>query len=104
MSAKEIAELFNEPEPKDNRVIGDDYCDGISLERIAARIKNMAVISSRGNLTDNGIMLANTYAHVIKSFYDFTETINDIQIKDKLKSLIKSNEGMVSDFIAATKK
>jgi hypothetical protein len=70
------------------------------IYKIKARIANLA----RGNnasLTKQGEQLVNTYVHVIKSFYDFADTIEDKTIKISLIKLIKANEGMPGNLIAA---
>ncbi len=70
------------------------------IYKIAARVKNLA----RGpgmNLTPQGEMLANTYTHVLKAFYDFAEKIEDKNIKAQLTDLIRSQEGMPGNLISA---
>lgn len=116
MSPEDIARHFNEaPKRKKKR---NKKSKAMTLEeieawekaqdnsndiyKVSARIKNLAR-SSDASLTAVGDMLCNTYTHVAKSFYDFAETISDKETKIKLIELIKKNEIMPAQFIAAIK-
>jgi len=70
------------------------------LYKIKARVANLA---REGNmiLTPQGEMLANTYTHVLKAFYDFADKLEDKNIKIQLTNLIRSHEGMPRNLIAA---
>lgn len=114
MTEEELAVHFNEPLPKKKQ---EKKVDKMSLEeieswekkqdnsndiyKISARVKNLARTGG-GNLTDVGDMLCNTYTHVIKAFYDFSENIPDKETKIKLTDLIRRHEDMPGNFIAAT--
>lgn len=70
------------------------------IYKISARIKNLA----RGNnasLTPMGDILCNTYTHVLKALYIFADTMSDQNTKDKLIRLIRANENMPANVIAA---
>jgi hypothetical protein len=116
MSEEDLAKYFDQPvqatEPKEVpkepdfstlekiKEFEDAQDNSTDIYKIAARVKNLA----RGpgiSLTPQGEMLANTYTHILKSFYDFAEKIEDKKIKQELIELIRSKEGMPGDLIAA---
>jgi translation initiation factor 2 alpha subunit (eIF-2alpha) len=99
MSDSEIADHFGESTP-DNKVYEEDQ----KIYSIASRIKNEAILSIDTNLTPVGVALCNTFAHTIKAFYDFAETIKDEEIKKNLKALILKQESMPAHFIASQPK
>ena len=70
------------------------------LYKIKARVANLAR-GGNASLTKQGEMLTNCYVHVLKAFYDFAETIEDKTVKISLINLIRSNEGMPGNLIAA---
>jgi hypothetical protein len=114
---EELAAHFNEPLPKKQGKAVEKSTDKMTLEEIeewekkqdnsndiyklSARIKNLARREANNNLTNVGDMLANTYTHVLKSLYDFADTISDKETKIKLTDLLRSKESMPADFIAA---
>lgn len=106
MSASEVAKHFNEPEPvnkepdKTPEELAKDYFVSEDIFRIKARVKNEAV-GTGAALTPNGEMMANTFVHLFKTFYDFSNTIEDETLKKKLKELIKSQEVVPANLLAA---
>lgn len=70
------------------------------IYKIVARVKNHAR-SKSATLTPVGDALCNTYTHVIKSFYDFANSLTDKNDKIRLIELIRKNETMPGDFIMA---
>lgn len=77
-----------------------DQENSTDLYKIKARVANLAR-ETGGQLTAQGEMLCNSYVHVMKSFYDFAETVQDPQIKLALIKLIRNNEDMPGIVIAA---
>lgn len=112
MSEAEIAALFGEkppehkPAPKapttdaEYKAYEEALVWATDIYRIAARVKN-SVRGTGGGLTPQAEMLCNTYVHVLKSFYDFSETIKDENIKKALIDLIRKNEDMPANVVAA---
>lgn len=72
------------------------------IYKVSARIKNLAR-GTDASLTGVGDMLCNTFTHVAKNLYDFADTISDKETKLKLIELIRQNENMPAQFIAAIK-
>jgi len=70
------------------------------IYKIKARVANLAR-GGGASLTPQGEMLVNTFVHVIKAFYDFSEKLEDKSIKVQLDQLIRSQEGMPGNLIAA---
>src|SRR5271166_880769 len=111
MSESELAALMNVPVPAPKPVdkIPETAEEMEEWERkqensndiykISARVKNLAR-GSGGSLTSVGDMLANSYTHVLKSLYDFAETIPE-PYKEKLIELIRFHEKMPADVIAS---
>jgi hypothetical protein len=66
------------------------------------KIKARVVNAVGANLTPVGEILCNSYTHVMKAFYNFAESLNDID-KERLKELIRSQEGMPANVISASK-
>lgn len=113
MTEADLAKQFGEPPPvrKEGKALNDMSRDEIEsweraqdnsndLYKIKARVSNLA----RGGgaaLTAQGEMLVNTYVHVLKSLYDFAENIEDSTTKIKLTQLIRKNEDMPGNLIAA---
>lgn len=118
MTEDEVARYFNEkPKRKGKKSKQKDFKkmtleeieewerkqdNATDLYKISARVKNLARADGAA-LTPVGEMLANTYVHVLKSLYDFADTITDKETKIKLISLIRSNEGMPANLISAAK-
>lgn len=118
MTEGEVASYFNEkPKRKGKKSKQKDFKkmtleeieewerkqdNATDLYKISARVKNLARADGAA-LTPVGEMLANTYVHVLKSLYDFADTIADKETKIKLISLIRSNEGMPANLISAAK-
>lgn len=86
-------EQINEWEAKQNNS-NDVY-------KIKARVQNLAVGISGGNLTPVGEMMANTFVHVLKDLYDFAETIPDKSLKITLIEKIRKHESAPGNLIAA---
>lgn len=115
MSEAELAVHFGEPPPAPKELgkpIENMTIDEIKaleaaqdnsndIYKISARVKNLATMAAGNNLTNVGVMLANSYTHVLKSLYDFSATLKDEEVKRKLVELVRSKEGMPADFIAA---
>lgn len=113
MTEEELAKHFGEVLPKKKKVqdVSKMTLEEITeweskqensndIYKVAARIKNLAR-DGKANLTPVGEMLCNTFVHVLKSFYDFAETISDKEIKIKLIELTRKQEAMPGNFIAA---
>jgi hypothetical protein len=70
------------------------------IYKIKARVANLA----RGpgmSLTPQGVQLCNTFVHVLKSFYDFADKIQDPNVRVPLIKLIRSHEKMPGVLIAS---
>lgn len=73
--------------------------DSTDIYKVAARVKNLArsVPSVNGrssaDLTPAGDTLCNLYTHVLKSLYDFAETL-DKPTGEKLYNLLRQQEDM----------
>lgn len=70
------------------------------IYKIKARVANLAR-GGNASLTKQGDMLVNTYVHVLKALYDFADQIEDKTVKMGLIKIIRSNEGMPGNLIAA---
>lgn len=120
MSEEELAKMFNEKPKKSNG--GVDMSKkhpfkGMSLEeieaweakqnssndlyKIKARMQNLAVGISGGNLTPVGEMLVNSFVHLFKDLYDFAETVPDKEIKIALTEKVRKHESVPGNLIAA---
>lgn len=112
MTEEEVAAHFGEPPPEKKVVksVNEMTLEEIeSLEKgkdnsndiykISARVKNLAR-GTNVKLTPVGDALCNTYTHVLKSFYDFANTL-DSQTKNRFVNLIRSHEKMPGDVIAS---
>lgn len=71
------------------------------IYKISARIKNLARFSVKANLTPQGDMLANSFTHLIKVFYDFAETIQDKDVRVRLLQLTRKQEEVPANLISA---
>lgn len=121
MSEEEIAKMFNS-KPTKKLTNGIDLSakepfKGMTLEQIKewerkqensndiykvkARVANLAVGSAGAALTPVGVMMVNTFVHVVKDLYDFAETIQDDQMRVNLIHRIRKHEGMPGVLIAA---
>lgn len=120
MSEEELAKMFNE-KPKKNSG-GVDMSKkhpfkGMSLEeieewearqnnsndiyKIKARVQNLAVGISGGNLTPVGEMMANTFVHLFKDLYDFADLIPDREMRIALIEKIRKHEAAPGNLISA---
>ena len=112
-SEEEMARQFNEPPPvrlptkplkemtkAEIEALESSADNSNDLYKIKARVANLARFGG-ASLTAQGEMLANTYVHVLKAFYDFAETIPDKTIRNNLVSLIRKHEDMPANLIAA---
>lgn len=70
------------------------------IYKISARVKNLARAKD-ASLTTVGVALCNVYTHVLKAFYDFADAQDDKETKIKLTDLIRKQEEMPANFIAA---
>ena len=116
MSEEELALYFNEPLPKKPKKTDVKPLNKMTLEeieewektqdnsndiyKIAARVKNLARSDGQAALMPAGEALCNVYTHVLKTFYDFADTL-DKETKIKLYQLIQKNENMPGNLIAA---
>jgi hypothetical protein len=114
MSTEELAKYFNEPLPKPPAK--ELEIEKMSLEeiedwenqqensndiyKVKARIANLAR-GMHASLTPQGEQLVNLYTHVLKSFYDFSDSLDDKRVKFALNELIRSQEGMPGNLISA---
>lgn len=71
------------------------------IYKVSARIKNAARMAVKANLTPQGDMVTNTFAHLIKGLYDLADTIPDKEIKIKLVNFAKKQEETPAGLIAA---
>jgi len=117
MSAEELAAHFGETLPaipkKPVKAINKMSLEEIKeweaqqdnsndIYKIAARIKNEARGKhGEATLTTVGVSLCNMFTHMLKSFYDFAETIPDKEVKIRLIELIRRQEKVPGDFIRA---
>lgn len=116
MSEDELAKIFKESREPAPRKVKEKPLEKMTLQeiedweskqdnsndiyKIKARVANLA----RGpgmSLTPQGEMLCNSFVHVLKALYDFTETMEDKDAKIRLISLIRNQEGMPGVLIAA---
>ena len=72
------------------------------IYKVKARVKNHARDAMKANVSSVGEMLVNTYVHVLISLYEFADKIQDKETKIKLLELIRKNETMPANFMAAT--
>lgn len=112
MSPGEVASHFQEPTPAPEPVVKAPQTEeelaawqkaqdeSEDLYKIAARVKNLA---REGNkvLTPQGEALCNTYVHVLKSLYEWSNKIPDEALRKELKDFIRSKEDMPGSYISA---
>lgn len=115
MTEEELARHFGEPLPKKPKK--SKSIDKMSLEeieaweaaqngsndiyKVAARMKNAARMAVQGNLTPQGEMVVNTFAHMVKAFYDFANVVSDKETQIRLTELIKKQEELPANLISA---
>jgi hypothetical protein len=92
----EMPKLPNTPEEAEKWEQMQDNAEDIY--KVKARIQNQVP----NNLTPVGEMLVNSYAHVIKAFYDFAPKLKDEMLREEFKRLIRAQESMPGNFIGAT--
>jgi len=120
MSEEELAKLFGQKVDKKGGVdlSKKNPFNGMTLDeineweakqnnsndiyKIKARVQNLAVGISGGNLTPVGEMLTNTFVHLFKDLYDFAETIPDKEVKIALTEKIRKHESAPGNLISAT--
>lgn len=115
MNEHELANHFKENAPKKKVVVEPKLETKEDIEawekaqdnsndiyRISARVKNLAR-GADASLTPVGEALCNTYTHVLKELYDFAETVKNKKTKAKLLEILRKNEVMPGNFIAAVK-
>jgi hypothetical protein len=119
MTEEELARMFGE-KPKKNTGVdlsAKNPFKGMTLEqieeweakqnnsndiyKIKARVQNLAVGISGGNLTPVGEMMANTFVHLFKDLYDFAEAIPDKELKIALIEKIRVHEAAPGNLISA---
>jgi hypothetical protein len=113
MSEAELAAHFNLPPPPEPVEVNvkemtleeiesweKSQDNSNDIYKVNARIKNLAR-SGGAVLTPTGEMLCSLYTHVMLAFYDFANKIENREIKIKLIDLIKENEKMPANMIAA---
>jgi hypothetical protein len=116
MNEAEIARLFKVEEPKKKKV-KQKKLSRMTLEeieewekaqdnsndiyKVSARIKNLARGAVKSNLTAQGDMVINMFTHVIKTLYDFADTVSDKETKIRLTETIRRQEEMPANLIAA---
>lgn len=71
------------------------------IYKVKARIQNLAVGISGGNLTPVGEMMVNSFVHVVKDLYEFADTIPDKSIKIALTERVRKHESMPGTLISA---
>lgn len=71
------------------------------IYKIKARIQNLAVGISGGNLTPVGEMMVNSFVHVVKDLYEFAEYLPDKEQRIRLIERIRKHESMPGTLIAA---
>jgi len=119
MSEEELAKMFNEKPKKSSGInmAAKHPFKGMTLEeieeweakqnnsndiyKIKARVQNLAVGISGGNLTPVGEMMANTFVHLFEDLYDFAETIPDREVKINLIEKIRKHEAAPGNLISA---
>jgi hypothetical protein len=114
MTEEELARHFGEklPTKKVEMSVSDMTLEEINeweakqnnnndIYKVAARVKNLAR-GSKATLTPVGESLCNVFVHVLKTFYDFAETIQDKDVRAKLIELVRTQEAMPGNFIEAT--
>jgi hypothetical protein len=118
MSEEEVAALFQtqlpEPKAKKKKIKPLNKMSMEEIEewerqqdnsndvyKVQARVKNAASKAVKANLTPQGIMVCNTFVHMLKLLYDFANTIDDKQTRIKLTNLVKSQEDMPASLISA---
>lgn len=72
------------------------------IYRIAARVKNSARNGGR-SLTPVGEQMCNLYVHVLKSIYDFADTLEENK-KEELRALLRQHERFPGKLISLTSK
>lgn len=71
------------------------------IYKVKARVSNLAVSISGGNLTPVGEMMVNSFVHVVKDLYDFAENLQDREIRSRLMERIRKHESMPGTLISA---
>lgn len=120
MTEEELAKMFNE-KPKKGKggvdLSAKNPFNGMTLDeineweakqnnsndiyKIKARVQNLAVGISGGNLTPVGEMMTNTFVHLFKDLYDFAEAIEDKPTKIALIEKIRKHESAPGNLISA---
>jgi hypothetical protein len=99
MSASEIAALFGEKPPKKE---AEPKPDPYDIYAVSARINNHATYTlGLNNLSPQGRMVCNTYAHTLKALYDFAKKMRKGKKKEQLLALIKEQEKSPGELVAA---
>ena len=71
------------------------------IYKVKARVANLAVSISGGNLTPVGTMMVNSFVHVVKDLYDFADTLTDKELGIRLSERIRRHESMPGNLISA---
>lgn len=102
MSASDIAAFFKEKPSKVKKGKKTQAAEElIDIYAIAARVKN-AVTFSGGALNSAGVILCNSYVHVLKALYEFANTLPPKK-KGELVALLRSHESMPANVSIALK-
>lgn len=113
MSESEIASHFGEKvkrrKKKKKEIITKEDAEQYEKEqnesndiyKVAARVKNYAR-SGGGQLTPVGEGLCNAFTHTLMTLYNFAETLSEDD-KNRLLAVLKEQEKMPAQFIAAAK-
>lgn len=122
MSEADVAALFNEKPKKKKRqkpqkpveemttmeeikAMEAAHDNSNDIYRVSARIKNLARFGDGpvATLTPAGEALCNTFTHLIVELYTFADTVKNKAVRAKLLEIIKKNEALPGNFIAAMK-
>ena len=96
MSGSDVAKHFGLP------TTGDAQAGPNDIYIINGRVKNKARQMSKGVLTPVGDILCNSYSHILKKLYAFSETLPEAD-KIRLKNILEKAEEMPGDVISASK-
>lgn len=69
------------------------------IYKIKARVANLAR-KNGASLTPVGEMMINSFVHLFKALYDFSDSIQDKETKTKLIELVRKHENVPAQLIA----
>lgn len=115
MSAKDMAMTFGVPVPKEKELpvlsllsreeiekLERAEVESSDIYRISARVMNQAR-SGGGSLTPVGQQLCNLYVHVMKSLYEFGDSLDENK-KEELKALLRKHESFPGQLLSLTRR